>query len=69
MTGPTWNWQFLDPAEAVLASPASPAFTSRFDAEEWLGENWRRLAEEGVAAVRLLRDGQPVIPALPLRIG
>lgn len=32
-------------------------FTSRADAEEYLGENWRRLAACGVRSVRLAASG------------
>jgi hypothetical protein len=69
MSGADWDWLFLDAADGVLDHPVSPAFTSRFDAEEWIGENWHHLAEQGVAAVRLVHLGEPVIPALPLRTG
>jgi hypothetical protein len=63
---PAWEWEFLDRADAVLDRPLSPAFSARFDAEEWLGLHWRQLAEQGVVAVRLLHDGDPAAPALPL---
>ncbi|GAB3566759.1 hypothetical protein [Spelaeicoccus albus] len=35
-------------------------FAGRAEAEEFLGENWRRLASAGVRSVRLLRAGAPV---------
>lgn len=66
MNPPGWEWELLDADEHVLRRPTSPAFTSRFDAETWLGESWRQLAEQGVAAVRLVHDGRPVVPPLPL---
>lgn len=43
-------------------------FTSRGEAEEYLGENWRRLAACGVRSVQLAVDGNvsdspgPVVP-------
>jgi hypothetical protein len=67
MAGPQWTWEFLGADEDPLATPVSPAFTSRFDAEAWIGEHWRQMAADGVASARLLHQGHPVAPALPLR--
>ena len=64
---PAWEWELLDRADAVLDRPLSPAFSTRFDAEEWLGLHWRQLAEQGVAAVRLASYGQPAAAPLSLR--
>nr|WP_297422181.1 hypothetical protein [uncultured Actinotalea sp.] len=69
MSGPQWTWQFLATDEAALDRPVSPAFTSRFDAEAWLGEHWRSLAADGVGAARLLHQGGAVAPPVPLRKG
>ena len=38
----------------------SPVFTSRFDAEQWLGEHWRGLAQDRVATAGLLRGEEPL---------
>jgi hypothetical protein len=62
-----WVWHLLDTEERVLRTPPSPAFTTRFDAEAWLGEHWRELAGQGVAAVRLTDGGSAVGGDLPLR--
>ncbi len=69
MTRVQWEWAFLDAHDAAVDQPQSPAFTNRFDAEAWLGEHWRRLAAQGVAAAQLLQQGEPAAPALPLRAG
>jgi hypothetical protein len=69
MSGPQWTWQFLAADEHEVDRPVSPAFTSRFDAEAWIGEQWRSVAADGVAAARLLHQGHPVAPPLPLRKG
>lgn len=66
MARTSWDWQFLDAQESALDRPLSPAFTTRFDAEAWLGEHWRSLAAQGVAAARLTQQGQPVGPPVPL---
>lgn len=65
-TRPAWDWDLLDAQDHVLDRPVSPAFTSRFDAEAWLGETWRHLAAQGVAAARLAHHGEPAAPPLPL---
>lgn len=62
-----WSWELLGADDGVLDRPVSPVFTSRFDAESWLGETWRTLAREGVASVRLLLRGAEIAPPLPLR--
>jgi hypothetical protein len=64
---PAWDWEFLDRADQPMDRPLTPAFTNRFDAESWLGENWRKLVAQGVAAVRLAHDGHPAAPPLSLR--
>ncbi len=67
MSRAQWVWEFLDAEERTLDRPLSPAFTSRVDAESWIGESWRDVAGQGVAAARLLQDGRPVAAPLPLR--
>lgn len=67
MTRVQWEWRFLDADDAGLDRPLSPTFPSRYDAEAWLGETWRRLAEQGVASVVLLQGATPAAPPLPLR--
>ena len=69
MSRTTWSWELLDADEKAVDRPLSPAFTTRFDAEAWLGESWRRLAGLGVVSVRLTDRGAAVGPAIPLRSG
>ncbi len=64
---PAWDWDLRDATDERVDQPLSPAFTTRFDAEAWLGEAWRQLAAQGVAAARLAHHGEPVGPPLPLR--
>lgn len=66
-TGPAWDWELADRAGEPVERPTSPAFGNRFDAEGWLGEHWRQLADQGVATVRLRNLGQPAAAAIPLR--
>ena len=65
-TGPVWDWLLTGADGRPVDQPISPAFGNRFDAEVWLGEQWRRLAEQGVAVVRLQHHGQAAAPDLPL---
>ncbi|MFL6163124.1 MAG: hypothetical protein ACJ74U_12945 [Jatrophihabitantaceae bacterium] len=59
----TWTWQYQP--DGTAAEP-SGSFSSQSDAESWLGESWRELAEAGVVGVVLLRDGDPVYGPMPL---
>lgn len=55
-----WTWRYLDADGADKAQAGLPAesFTSRGDAESWMGENWQELAEGGVVRVVLAEDGE-----------
>ena len=53
----TWTWRLEDASGAVIdpgEASVSPAHASQADAESWLGEHFRELAEAGVAQVTLL---------------
>jgi hypothetical protein len=64
---PQWEWRFDDASGSTLERPVSPVFTTQFDAEQWLGEHWRSLAEQGVHAVALVHDGEQATAVLVLR--
>ncbi len=59
----SWTWRY-EPDSADADDEGS--FSSQSDAESWLGEAWRRLAEAGVAGVTLLHDGEKVYGPMPL---
>jgi hypothetical protein len=63
MSQSTWTWQY-EPDDVEATDPG--AFPSQSDAESWLGEAWRQLAEAGVAGVVLLHDGVKVYGPMPL---
>ena len=44
----------------------SPVFDSQPDAEDWLSEHWRDLADAGVDEVTLLCDGEVVYGPMSL---
>ncbi|MDA8368521.1 MAG: hypothetical protein M0026_01450 [Nocardiopsaceae bacterium] len=57
-----WSWRYEAADGTALDAESLPAdlFSSRGDAETWLGENWRELAEAGAGRVTLLEDERPV---------
>jgi hypothetical protein len=65
----SWTWR-LESAEGtalVTATSATQAtHPTQSDAESWIGENWRVLADEGVAAASLISDGKRVYGPMPL---
>jgi hypothetical protein len=59
----SFTWRFFGPDGAVLTgarAPAAPASHSQGDAESWLGEQWRELADNGVASASLY-DGDDLL--------
>ncbi|MGI8680125.1 MAG: hypothetical protein ACR2LX_15855 [Jatrophihabitans sp.] len=59
-----WIWRLEKPDGSEVpaggAAPANPQHASQSDAETWLGENWRELADADVAQVRLF-DGRTLV--------
>jgi hypothetical protein len=54
----SWTWTYEDAQGAELTGEAFPttSFPTQSDAENWLGESWRDLAEHGASGVSLHRD-------------
>jgi len=65
---PQWEWALDDADGERLERPISPVFGNQFDAEQWLGENWRDLARQEVVVATLLHDGAPAAASVALRI-
>lgn len=63
-----WTWTYEDADGAPVSSELTTdtAFPTQSDAENWFGEVWRDLADGGVAAVTLHRDGEKVYGPMPL---
>lgn len=55
-----------EPTPTPLDSPSHP---NQSDAESWLGERWRDLADAGVASVTLLEDDRTVYGPMSLAEG
>jgi hypothetical protein len=64
-----WTWTYFDAdaMEMTGESLVSTGFPSQSDAENWLGEQWRHLAEAGVEAVTLQHEGTVVYGPMSLR--
>jgi hypothetical protein len=52
-----WTWRYEDVDGREVGGPESEDFGSQSDAETWLGQSWRELAEAGIAQVTL-REGE-----------
>ncbi len=63
-----WTWTYLDPAGRPMAGEGltQAPFPAQADAEAWLGDTWQDLAELGVDAVALHRDGTLVYGPMSL---
>lgn len=66
-----WKWTYEGPDGAEVTGPTlvTTAFPTQSDAESWLGENWRELAEAGVQGVTLHEDGTVVYGPMALSDG
>ncbi|WP_035850094.1 hypothetical protein [Kitasatospora azatica] len=58
-----WTWRY-EAADGTVITPEGGVeeFSSQGDAESWIGEEWKRLLEEGVDKVVLLEDEQVIYP-------
>jgi hypothetical protein len=63
-----WRWRLENAAGEEVASAVGgqPAFPSQSDAESWVGEVWRELAEDGVDAVTLFEGERRVYGPMSL---
>jgi hypothetical protein len=64
-----WTWTYFDADAAEMKGEAlvTSGFPSQSDAESWLGEQWRSLAEAGVEAVILKHESVVVYGPMSLR--
>jgi hypothetical protein len=65
----SWWWRLEDASgqEVTVSSEyADQRFPSQGDAESWVGEFWRELSEEGVAAVVLFEHDRQVYGPMSL---
>lgn len=64
-----WTWTYLDADATTMTGEALvlTGFPSQSDAESWLGERWRELADAGVDAVTLHHEGTVVYGPMSLK--
>jgi hypothetical protein len=64
-----WTWTYADAEGRQLSGGpmVATAFPSQSDAENWFGENWHELADAGVDAVTLHREGVVIYGPMSLR--
>jgi hypothetical protein len=56
-----WSWRYENVEGQPVSGPAE-TFSSQADAESWIGQEWRQLAESGVATVVLVEDDRVEYP-------
>ena len=56
-----WSWRYENVDGQPVAGPPE-TFSSQADAESWIGQEWRGLAEAGVAKVVLIEDDRVEYP-------
>ncbi len=62
-----WHWRLEDSSGATVTSAeGSPRFPSQSDAETWVGEMWRDLADDGVDQVTLFEGDRLVYGPMSL---
>lgn len=66
MSRSEWRWALVDAQDRPVQEGQHPVFTSRFDAETWLGESGRSLAASGAVAAELREQDRRVGPTVPL---
>ena len=64
-----WTWTYLDADAKAMTGEAlvTSGFPSQSEAESWLGEAWRELADVGVDTVTLLHEDGIVYGPMSLR--
>ena len=50
-----WSWRYENVEGQPVGGPTE-TFSSQADAESWIGQEWRELAESGVTQVVLVED-------------
>lgn len=64
----SFAWRYRPHVELAGALDSPPSFSNQSDAESWIGEAWRALADAGVETAALYEDGKELY-AMPLAEG
>ena len=62
----TWRYEQADGTELTDVPVTQPQHPNQSDAESWLGESFRELADAGVAQVTLFEDSRKVYGPMSL---
>ena len=62
----SWTWRLESVDGIALGEPPAPIHSNQSDAESWLGEQWRELADAGVGQATLLEAGVEVYGPMSL---
>ncbi|OIV37543.1 hypothetical protein BIV57_10490 [Mangrovactinospora gilvigrisea] len=63
-----WTWRFEKADGTEAEPPLEPEeFSTQGDAESWIGETWRELADGGVDQVSLLEDTKKIYGPMALQ--
>lgn len=65
----TWKWRLEAADGTEVPALTSPVHPNQSDAESWLGEQWRELADAGVAQATLFDGERKVYGPMPLAEG
>jgi hypothetical protein len=65
----TWSWRLEAADGTPVHEPPSPPHPNQSDAESWLGEQWRELADAGVRQATLYEGERKVYGPMPLDEG
>jgi len=65
----SWTWRLEATDGSELSAPAVPPQQNQSDAESWLGEHWRELADAGIAQVTLFDEDKLVYGPMSLAEG
>ncbi len=62
----SWRWESLDSSGQPVEGAPTGTFPTQGEAEAWLSESWKDLADAGVAAVTLYEEGVVAYGPMPL---
>jgi hypothetical protein len=65
----SWTWRLEGADGDGVQGPPPPSHPNQSDAESWLGEHWRELADAGVARATLFDDERKVYGPMSLAEG
>ena len=65
----SWHWLLENAAGETVERESTPDFGTQSDAETWIGETWRDLADAGVTQASLFEADRLVYGPMSLEAG